>query len=317
VKAPRLLVAAVLAALLATAVAASIATAQTEAPGEVVARLSAVNKARAERDARHRLGLLRLPGGTRAIDEPPPRAGEELEEAGLTPGGGRFVTATEYWSSPYGPGRVLRYLRNHPPRGGRLGFESFGSGGPSIEFEWRHAPKGVWSASVILTMVKSEGGSVIRAEAWDWWELPRSPASLIPAGAHFLSVKVIPTGEGIPIPVEEGEPEPPPPVERFNSTERGAFIAGLTRLVNRKPAYQITSLPSCGPPAVGRTFDYELVFMAHRGGRVLATVSQHWPIGPCQPLFVRIPGAGSHALYFGWDVIDRVRQLIKAAKPRR
>ncbi|MGH2936926.1 MAG: hypothetical protein ACRDPE_02270 [Solirubrobacterales bacterium] len=82
--------------------------------------------------------------------------------SGWTPGGGRFVTATDYWSSPYGPGRVLVYLRNHPPRGAQAETEGSGSGGPSIEFDWPHVPKGVWSASVILTMVKSRGGSTIR-----------------------------------------------------------------------------------------------------------------------------------------------------------
>ena len=63
------------------------------------------------------------------------------------------------------------------------------------------------------------------------------------------------------------------------------------------------------------THEIELLFMNRRGGKVLATVSQHTPIGPCDPLELHPTDGGSYALYFGWNVLRRVHGLIHAAKP--
>jgi hypothetical protein len=115
---------------------------------------------------------------------------------------------------------------------------------------------------------------------------------------------------------EEGQPEPPPPVKRFNSTERQLLIASLVRLVEREPAYQVTELPSCGPPPFGEVDLIELVFMDHRGGRVLATVSRKSPGGPCNPLLFHRLGVGTFPLDFGYRVFRRAQRLVDAAIPR-
>lgn len=165
-------------------------------------------------------------------------------------------------------------------------------------------------------MKRAGGGSALRADVTDQWELPRSPAARIPGRPRFLVVRVRPTGEGIPIP-EEGQPEPPRPVPRFNSTERQSLIANLVRLVEREPAYQITELPSCGPPAIGEVDLIELVFMNHRGGSVLATVSRKSSGGPCDPLLLHPRGAATFALDLGYKVMKRAQGLVGTATPRK
>lgn len=301
----------------ALAASGSLAAATSKTPAEVVAAESASNMATAENDLGHRLGMIRLPAGAVATPGRPSGVGEHLSGPSVEPGGGRFVHSFAFWTLPEPQRQVLDFLRHHPPSGARVGSEFSGSGGPGVEFDWRHPPEGIWDVSVILTVVKrTGGGSAVRADAWDWWELPRSPAARIAGQPHYLVLRVMPTGEGIPLPVEEGEPEPPPPVPRFNSTARRSVIATVLRLVERQPAYQITSLPSCGPPAVGETDLIELVFKDRRGGKVLATVSQNSPIGPCDPLMLHPAGGGRYALEFGWNVLQRVHGLIQSAKPR-
>ncbi len=157
---------------------------------------------------------------------------------------------------------------------------------------------------------------MLRADVTDQWELPRSPAARIPGRPGFLAVRVKPTEEVVPV-LEEGEPEPPRPVPRFNSTERQPLIASLVRLVEREPAYQITELPSCGPPAFGEVDLIELVFMDHRGGSVLATVSRKSAVGPCDPLLLHPQGTGTYALDFGYTVMKRAQGLVDTAAPRR
>lgn len=308
-----------LAALLVAAlVVCGFAAAAAESPHAVVARLSARNKARAERDAGRRLTLVRLPPGAVASPTVPSGGNPELDGVGLEPTGGRFVARHAFWTAPESRPQVLAYMRHHLAPGARLGARFYGSGGAGFEIDWRNLPAGVWSATTFVRVVaRLGGGSAIRADAWDWWELPRSPAARIPAGAGFLALRIEPTGEGIPLPLKPGEVEPPPAVPRFSSTEHGPLVAGLVRLIDRQPADQTTVLPSCGPDDVGsESFEVELIFMAHRGGRVLATASQQRPIGPCDPLILRLRNGGTYALESGWDVLRRLRGLIAAAQPR-
>lgn len=278
--------------LLLAAVQAPSLLAAPMSPKAVVERESARNKAVAERDANHRLDLIPLPADAVRSPARPSGIGERLGGPAYEFFGTRNVHATAFWTTDKSQGQMLGFLRHHPPRGARVETETFGSGGPAVEFGWRHAPQGVWHASVLVGVAKrSGGGSALRADVTDQWELPRSPAARIPGRPRFLAVRVRPTGEGIPIP-EEGQPEPPPPVPRFNSTERQSLIASLVRLVEREPAYQPTELPSCGPPAIGEVDLIELVFMDHRGGSVLATVSRKSAVGPCDPMLLHPRGRG-------------------------
>ena len=310
------LYAAVILLLLAAAQASSLFAAPMS-PKAVVARESARNKALAEHDATHRLDLIPLPADVVRSPTRPSGIGERLSGPAYDFFGTRYVNATAFWTTDKSQAQVLDFLREHPPRGAQVATESSGSGGPAIEFSWTHPPRGVWSASVLVGVVKrSGGGSALRADVTDQWELPRSPAARIPGHLRFLVVRVKPIEEGIPI-SEEGQPEPPPRVPRFNSTVRQSLIASLVRLVEREPAYQITELPSCGPPAIGEVDLIELVFMDHRDGRVLATVSRKSSGGPCDPLLLHPRGAGTYPLDFGYRVMERVGGLIDTATPRK
>ena len=301
--------------LLLAAVQASSLLAAPMSPKAVVEQESARNKALAARDASHRLNLIPLPADAVRSPIRPSGIGERLSEPAWEFFGTRNVNATAFWTTEKSQGQMLNFLRHHPPRGARVESESFGSGGPAVEFRWRHAPRGVWYASVLVGVAKrAGGGSALRADVTDQWELPRSPAARIPGRPRFLAVRVKPTEEIVP---EEGEPEPPRPVRRFNSTERQSLIASLVRLVEREPAYQITEPPSCGPPAIGEVDLIELVFMDHRGGSVLATVSRKSAVGPCDPMLLHPRGAGTYSLDFGYPVMKRAQGLVNAATPRK
>jgi hypothetical protein len=315
----RLLVAIVVSLLLAAVVATSVPAASGGSAAAVVARESAHNEAVAERDAKANLGRLRLPAGARPSARVPSGVpAGRLRGPNGTPGGGRFVTSHSFWTAPGEPSAVLRFLRRHPPHGTELGGEIGGTAGTGFEFEWRGSPRGVWGSWVTITVVgRAGGGSAIRADAWDWWELPRSPASQIPAGAGYLSLKITPSRE-FGVETQPGEPSPLPPLPppRFAATANPTFIAGLVRLINRQPAYQTTTLPSCGPGSFETTHEFELTLRDHRGGKVLATLNQHDPIGPCDPLFLKVGGT-AQSLSLGYEVLRRVHGLIHAAKPRR
>jgi hypothetical protein len=285
-------------------------------PKAVVERKSARNEAVAERDAHHRLDLIPLPTGAVRSQVRPSGIGKRLRGPAFSFFGTRNVHATTFWTTDKSRAQMIDFLRNHAPRGARVETESFGSGGPAVEFGWRNAPRGVWYTSVVVGVAKRlGGGSALRADVTDQWELPRSPAARIPGHPRFLAVRIKPTGEGLAVP-EEGQPEPPRPVPRFNSTERQSLIAGLVRLVEREPAYQITELPSCGPPPVGEVDLIELTFMDHRGGTVLATVSRKSSGGPCDALLLHPRGAGTYALDFGYAVMKRAQGLVDAGTPR-
>jgi hypothetical protein len=308
-----------LASLLIAASAVASALAAPHGSAAVVARQSARNKATARRDAKRRLRQIGLPAGSRAAAGVPSGVrGSQLRGPAATPAGGRFVTAHAFWTAPGEPRQVLRFLRRHPPKGAELGSEIGGSAGTGLEFEWRHPPRGIWSSFVIVTVVgRAGGGSAVRADAWDWWELPRSPASVIPPGAGFLALTVTPSRE-FAIETQPGEPSPLPPLPlpRFAATANRSFVAGLVRLINRQPAYQTTTLPSCGPGSIETTHEFELTIRDHRGGKILATLRQHDPIGPCNPLLLKV-GGKAEALSLGYEVLRRIHGLIHAAKPRR
>jgi hypothetical protein len=303
--------------LLLAAVTASSLLAAGASPEEVVARETARNEAAAERDAARRPDLIRLPPGAVSSPTRPSGVGERLAESPYTLGGETNVNFVAYWTAPESQQQVFRFLRAHPPRGARPESESFGSGGPSIEFDWRRAPKGVWFASVVVTVVKrAGGGSALRADVTDSWEIPRSPAARIPGRPHFLLVHVKPIRQAIFIPEEEGEEEPPPAVPRFNSSGDQALIASVVRLVEREPANQITGFISCGPPGFEEDDLIELLFMDHRGGRVLATVSRETGGGPCDVLRLHPRGGKTYGLGYGYPVAKRVEGLVEAARPR-
>jgi hypothetical protein len=287
--------------------------ASSRAAAEVVAKESARNKAIAKRDSERRLRTLRLPPGSARSQGRPGGVGDRLGSPPATPAGIRFVTSHGFWTVPGDPRRVLGWLRHHAPPGAELRSEYGGSGGRALEFNWDRSPAGVWNASAIITVVaRSTGGSAVRADVFDWWELPRSPAARIPAGTHYLGLRVSP-GEGS---YTEGEEDTRAP--RFASTEEGRLIARVVRLINRQPAYQYTTLPSCGPEGLAsESHLFTLTFRASRHGRVLARASQERPEGPCDALSLQVGRRGAFQLFGGWQMLRAVRGLIQRAVPER
>jgi hypothetical protein len=281
---------------------------------EIVAEQSAKNRARAEHVAKSQLRSIGLPSGAVASRGRPTGVGKLLQEPAAIPGGSRYVATHGFWTVPRSPRDVLAWLRHHTPSDTTVVGELRGSSGQTLEFESLPGPKasGDLGGLLFLTVVRrATGGSAIRADVFQVWELPRSPLERIPAGSRFLRLSVSPGSGGLH---SEGEETQPP---RFASTEDRTLIAKLVRVVNRQPAYQKVDLPSCGPPGLGSEYHLiALVFKASRHGRVLGRVTQETPIGICDSLQLQVGARKPYALEGGWNVLRAARGLIRRAHPR-
>lgn len=283
--------------------AAGVSSSSAASGPEIVARQSAMNRAAARRDAERRLGMISLPPGAVPSPTRPSGIGRRLTGPAAIPGGVRQVSEHRFWTVPGPPRRVYRWLHHHPPPGTS---ENYGH----LVF-WNHGPPGTLGATgVIAAVERTVGGTAVRADVFDGWELPRDPTERIPAGARFLSLEVGPASGGL-----HAEGEEVPPVRRI-STERAPLISALVRLVNRQPAFQLFDLPSCGPE--GPASEYRSIvfrFRDRRHGRLLADVSQETPIVLCDPLTLRLPGHKPYPLERGWSLIRRAHDLIRRARP--
>ncbi len=230
------------------------------------------------------------------------------------PGGPRHATAHRFWTVPRPPRGVLAWLRRHPPRRTRsTRTEIGGTGGEALEFELLPgAPhSGELGGLLFVNVVRrSSGGSAVRADAFEDWNVPRSPRARIPAGAHFLALTVAPGPGGLHI---EGETPRP---TRHAATADQALISKLVRVVERQPAYQEVDLPSCGPQ--GEASEYHLIrlnFRTARHGHLLASVSQEIPFGICSALILKLGPHRTFALEGGEHVLQAAHGLIRRATP--
>jgi hypothetical protein len=314
VKASKVLPAVLLAALSMSLIGGTSAAASSGKAGEIVAKQSARNRSIAERDSERRLRLIRLPPGAAPSQSRPSGVGQLLREAPGIPSGTRLVTSHAFWTTPGSPHQALAWLRHHRQPGAKLESESKGSAGTTLHFYWSHAPAGVLSASVLVTVVpRSAGGSAIRADVFDGWELPRSPAARIPTGSRYLGLVATEETGGLHIVGQESARKP-----RFISTEDGPLIARLVRLINRERAYQYINLPSCGPEGLpSESHLFKLTFKTSRHGRTLGRVSQEVPIGICDALRLQVGSGKTYPLEGGWKVLREVRSLIRSARPER
>jgi hypothetical protein len=310
---PALLVTAALLASLAAGAAGTAAAGPSTPPRGSVAERSARNRARAKRTAMRRVATVRLPAGAEASPERPSGVGELLTGPGAIPGGHRHTTAHRFWTVPRPARAVLAWVRAHRPPHTKPAGEIGGSFGQSLEFELLPGPphSGDLGGLLFVTVVnRSSGGSAVRADAFEDWDLPRPDRARIPAGSHFLSLRVAPGSGGAHA---EGEPIPR---TRFASTRNAALIAKLTRIVNRQPADQETDLPSCGPEGQGSEYHLiSLTFKASRHGRTLARLTQEIPIGLCDPLLLKLGRHQTYALEGGWNVLRAAHGLIRRAAP--
>jgi hypothetical protein len=303
------------AALLASSIAGATGTAAAgpSAPARTsVAERAARNRARAEHAAERRVALIDLPPGARVSRRRPSGVGARLNEAAAIPGGHRYATAHRFWTVPRSAQRVFAWLRAHRPPRTKAGRDEIRSGGGrSLEFELLPGPphSGDLGGILFVTVVnRSSGGSAVRADAFEDWNLPRPFRARIPNGSRFLSLR----GEaGSGGSHAKGEPIP---LTRFASTQNRSLIAKLVRIVNRQPADQETDLPSCGPE--GRGSEYHLItliFKASRHGRALARVIEEIPIGLCDPLLLKLGRHETYALEGGWNVLRAAHGLIRRA----
>jgi hypothetical protein len=271
---------------------------------EIVVEKSAANRAVARRDARRRLALFdSLPGAVPHRRRPSGIDGT-LRAQGPIPGDSRQVHAFGFITVPGSPRSVHRWLRRHPPRGSAA-WEN-----ESDLIFWEHGPRGTRGATAVVRAVpRAGGGSVVRIDIYDSWELPRSPAARIPAGAHYVSLTISPSG-GIVI------GEKPRPTRRTGTTE-SRLIASLERIVDTAPAFQLYRAPSCGPETFGKSHDFEFVFKTRPRGRTLARVSQEAPIGLCDALELAVGRQRRpFTLEGGGTLLGRAHGLIRRARPR-
>jgi hypothetical protein len=294
----------VLGALLAAVVCAVAgATAHTGRAHEIVASRSAANRAVARHEARRRLALFDALPGAVVRRHRPTGIGGRLRGQGPIPGDSRQVHEFRFLTVPGRPEHVYRWLRRHPPRG---------SAARENEGEfiyWEHGPPGTLGATaVVRTAPRGGGGTAVRVDIYESWELPRSPAALIPPRSRFVFLRISPSGD-----FQLGEK--PRPTRRIGTTEP-RLIASLARLVDRTPAFQLFRPPSCGPDP-GRTHLFEFYFKTGRNGRTLARASQEAPSGLCASLRLAI-GQGRHpfALEGGGKLLRRAHDLIRQAQPR-
>jgi hypothetical protein len=279
---------------------------------EIVVEESEQNRARARRSAEHRLSSIELPPAAEMSRDRPTGIGDLLSEPIAIPGGRPHATAHRFWTVPVPAHDVLSWLRRHAQPETKEVAELFGTRGRSLEFETLPGPHGRTGGLLFITVVpRSTGGSAVRADVFESWEIPRSPLQRIPAGSRFLHLSISPGSEGS---YSEGEKVPP---SRTISTEGRSLVAKLVRIVNRQAAYQEVDLASCGSVlSPGRQPHLvTLVFKTGRRGRVLARVSQETPIGICDSLQLRVGTRDPYALDGGWDVLRAARGLIRRARP--
>ena len=295
----------VVATLSIASAAAGTSSSSAASGSAIVAKQSARNRAVARRDAERRLGLISLPPGAIPSSTRPSGIGRRLTESAGIPGGVRHVSEHRFWTVPGDRRRVFSWLHHHPPRGTDVK-ENYGN----FVF-WNHGPPGTLGATgVVGTAPRSGGGTAVRVDVFDGWELPRDPTQRIPAGARYLSLEVAPGSGGTHAVGEEA-----PPVLRI-STERAPLISALVRLINREPAFQLFDLPSCGPQGIGSEYRLNVFrFRDRPRGRLLAKVSQETPIVLCDPLVLDLAGRKPYALERGWDLIRRAHDLIARAQP--
>jgi hypothetical protein len=279
------------------------ATVSPRGAREVVVERSAANRAVARHDARRRLALFDALPGAVPHRQRPSGIGDLLRGTGPIPGDSRHVHEVRFLTVSGSPRDVHEWLRLHPPRG---------SGARENEGEfiyWEHGPPGTRGATAVVRAVpRAGGGSVVRVDFYESWELPRSPAARVPTGSNYVFLRISPSGVFV-------VGEKPRPTRHIATTEP-RLIASLARIVDHAPAFQLFRPPSCGPEP-GRTHRFEFFFRADRTGPTLARVSQEAPIGLCSSLELAIGQQRRlYTLEDGGKLLRVAHHLIRRARPR-
>jgi hypothetical protein len=145
------------------------------------------HRALATREAGRLIAAVRIPGEVATAASEPESADAV---AGLSRATGPVTVGhSGAWSVSRSAAAVRAFLDAHPPPGTHL------APGASLTFVPIHGPAGLASASLALTVVATgPRSSAVHAEALVRWLVARSPAELVPSGAHELEITRGPMG---------------------------------------------------------------------------------------------------------------------------
>lgn len=256
----------------------------------------------AVRDAQRRLEGLRLPSGAKRVSTAPSGSGDVLQAPAFEPATPNLIDLHAWWTIPGDPQEVLAWIREHPPSGSKLKFESsFEDHGVTtswdIGFEWPPIDEVADERALLVTATAGPGsGTALRADAQAAWIVPRPSSERVPAASRFLDLSV-----GRP-----GEPQ------RRLSVANPGFVKRIAALVNDLPVAQPGAL-SC-PAQSSRPVTVRLVFRVALGGSALAEAEQQLPAGACHAMRLKIRRDHEPLLEEGWRVMKRLRGLLQKAR---
>lgn len=256
------------------------------------------NKADAARDARYLVGLVRLPAGTMKDSSYHPSHLHSLESV-LTP----KLYAARFWV-PRGYAATAKYLHRHPPGGVKSdgGFGSPATGWTS-EYDF-HAIHGRVFARLLAVTLKASGSRTkVLVEAQSNWMLPRLPDTMVPRTAAKVLIGTSVKRHALSS------------THVFPAVTSEIAVHRLTALFNvlQRPQEAISEgCWSYSKPVATKSI--RLRFL-NRRGRLLATVTDHWPEGHpsvagsfCGNPFKLQLTTGHHVALEG-NVLTRIQRL--------
>lgn len=278
-------------AVAALAAATVLATSTAGAPRPIrEARRTAL------RDVYRRLVRLRLPPHAHPVKAV--GRGLHLNGPGTIPDTPNVVQMHSYFLSPQPREAVVAWLEAHPPVS--TGMRESGSLGigkktvvKDLGFEWPDLRGEVRQRRTLFAVAaRPAGGSAIRTDSQAVWVTPRAAAATIPAGAHFIDVKVWRQGK----------------LRKSKLISGPAEVRSIAKLID---GFEVTqpgtySCPELGP--VEKRID--LTFRHSRRGPALAEVEQEVPPGCGRPLKLTIHGRSAEYLEEGWRLLKRLRPIL-------
>lgn len=256
----------------------------------------------AQRDARTRLGALRLPPGATQIEKAPRGSGGELNAPFIEPQTPNLIDRSAFWRVAESPAEVLAWIKRHPPGGSKLKLESSSSDRGvatswSIGFEWPPIEGIADQRTLLVTAVATTTGeTTLRADAQSVWIVPRPLSERIPVAARFLELSV----------GRAGAPG------RELSIANAGRVERIATSIDELPIVQpgVSSCPAeFSHPAIVR-----LAFRAGPGGAVLAEAKQKAPAGTCNPMRLEVRGKQEPPLADSWRVMRSLQGLLERAR---
>jgi hypothetical protein len=180
--------------IFAPAVAFALLVAMTTTAVSATRPTSADNKRTAERDTAQLLQRLVLPSGAVGLAREPRGDGGLLRQSDSIPSG-LLVDRHRLWLVHEPLGKVVAFLRHHPPRGGRMS-GSGSSGGTGIPanaattFSFPALAGRISLRALEVDLVAlPHHRTGVRADAQDIWIVPRRASEKVPAAVRVVGVR--------------------------------------------------------------------------------------------------------------------------------